>query len=107
MTAVAEAPRTEASPKRPGPVARPEPGRGSSPPGPRPGPGGAPRCGLSALRRHGWTVWFGRYTRQYWAAHTGHMRLVCADSPEELIRSVTAVTAAPGTSPFPGFRRSP
>ncbi|WP_160049509.1 hypothetical protein [Nocardiopsis sp. JB363] len=39
----------------------------------------------SDLRRRGWTFWFGRHTRQYWAAHTRSMRLVCADTPEELL----------------------
>ncbi|QUX27307.1 hypothetical protein KGD83_18530 [Nocardiopsis akebiae] len=107
MTAVAEAPRPEAFPMWPGPVARPEPGRGSRPPAPWPGPNGGPRVGLAALRDHGWTVWFGQRTRQYWAAHTGRMRLVCADSPEELIRSVADATAAPNTSPFRGFHRNP
>ncbi|MFD3684892.1 hypothetical protein ACFWTE_08765 [Nocardiopsis sp. NPDC058631] len=61
---------------------------------------------LAALRRQGWTVWFGRHTRQYWAAHTRLMRLVCADTPEELVRAGTATTGAPSTSPFRGFRRN-
>jgi hypothetical protein len=62
---------------------------------------------LAALRHHGWAVWFGRRTRQYWAARTGRMRLVCADTPEELFRAVTAVTTAPVPSPSRGFRRNP
>ncbi|NKY99309.1 hypothetical protein [Nocardiopsis alborubida] len=107
MTAVAEARRPEAFPRWSSTIARPGPGRGPWPPPPRPGPGGVPEDGLAALRHHGWTVWFGQRTRQYWAAHTGRMRLVCADTPEELIHSVAVVTGAPGTSPFPGFRRNP
>ncbi|WP_394296841.1 hypothetical protein [Nocardiopsis lucentensis] len=46
---------------------------------------------LADLRRRGWTVWFGRHTRQYWAAHTGRMRLVCANTTEGLIRTITQV----------------
>lgn len=68
---------------------RPEP-RPESRRGPRPGPVPAPdsRAPLASLARQGWTVWFGRHTRQYWAAHTGRMRLVCADTPEELLHTV-------------------
>jgi hypothetical protein len=107
VTAVARARRPTAFPRWLSPIARPQPGRGSSPPAPVPDPGPAPENGFAALRRRGWTVWFGRHTRQYWAAHTGRMRLVCADTPEELFRTVTAVTGAPGASPFRGFRRNP
>ncbi|MFE6387065.1 hypothetical protein [Nocardiopsis dassonvillei] len=86
----------------PGSVARPDSGRGSSPPVPERTPEPGPESRLAALRHHSWTVWSGQHTHQYWAAHTGRMRLIRADTPEELIRSVAAVTAAPGISPSVG-----
>ncbi|GAB2489547.1 hypothetical protein [Nocardiopsis aegyptia] len=84
--------RPETFPRRPSNITRPdrtpEP-RPETRTGPRTGPGLAPDAGapLASLARQGWTVWFGRHTRQYWAAHTGRMRLVCADSPEDLVRA--------------------
>ncbi len=107
MTAVAEARRPEVFPRRLSPIASPEPGRDSSLPTPAPTQSPGPESRLAALRHHGWTVWFGQHTRQYWAAHTGRMRLVCADTPEELLRAVTAATGAPDTSPFRGFHQNP
>lgn len=57
--------------------------------GPETGSGANLTAQLTALRHQGWTIWFGKHTRQYWAAHTGLMRLVCADNPEELVRVLT------------------
>jgi hypothetical protein len=59
-------------------------------PAPEPAPDSAPdpRARLADLARQGWTIWFGRHTRQYWAAHTGRMRLVCADTPKALLRAI-------------------
>lgn len=48
-------------------------------------PAPEPPSTIADLRRRGWTFWFGRHTRQYWAAHTRSMHLVCADTPEELL----------------------
>lgn len=97
MIAVAEARRPETFPRWSSPIVRPEPV-------PDTNPAPDPRTQLAALRRQGWTLWFGQHTRQYWAAHTGRMRLLCADTPEELLRAVTAVTGAPGNTCLPGFR---
>lgn len=97
-------PRPGAFPRWRSPVARPEP---VAVPGPRPAPGNgsAPQDGFATLRHQGWTVWFGRHTGQYWAAHTGRMRLLCADSPEELVGAVTALatttTARTAFAPVP------
>jgi hypothetical protein len=70
-------------PRWPGRITRPE-----QAPEPAPDPAPDPRARLADLARQGWTIWFGRHTRQYWAAHTGRMRLVCADTPQELLRTV-------------------
>ncbi|GHC86750.1 hypothetical protein GCM10007079_30280 [Nocardiopsis terrae] len=64
-------------PRWPGAITPPEP---------------APSTTFADLRRQGWTLWFGRHTRQYWAAHTRSMRLVCADTPEELLGLLRAIT---------------
>lgn len=101
MITMEKPPRSEAFPCWRSPVALPEP---VAVPGPRPAPGDK----SAHLRRQGWTVWFGRHTRQYWAAHTGRMRLLCADSPEELVSTVTALTTAmtTGTAFTPVPRRA-
>ncbi|WP_304453814.1 hypothetical protein [Nocardiopsis sp. YSL2] len=78
--------RPDAFPRWPSRITRPE-----EVPGPEPATGRLtpdPRARLADLARQGWTVWFGRHTRQYWAAHTGRMRLVCADTPEELLHTI-------------------
>lgn len=83
--------RPDTFPRWPSRITRPERVRE-----PAPDPALDPRARISALTRQGWTVWFGRHTRQYWAAHTGRMRLVCADTPEDLARAVTRVQALDG-----------
>jgi hypothetical protein len=75
--------RPDTFPRWPGRITRPE-----QAPEPAPDPAPDPRARLADLARQGWTIWFGRHTRQYWAAHTGRMRLVCADTPQELLRTV-------------------
>src|SRR5699024_4541949 len=83
MITTEKAPRSRVFPRWPSPITRPGPT-------PVPRPRRAPKADVSTrarvteLRRQGWTVWFGRYTRQYWAAHTTLMRLVCADTLGEL-----------------------
>ncbi|MFE3457738.1 hypothetical protein ACFXKD_09340 [Nocardiopsis aegyptia] len=87
--------RPETFPRWPSRITRPE-----LVPGPAPDPAPDPRAPLVSLTRQGWTVWFGRHTRQYWAAHTGHMRLVCADTPADLLRAATrAPEGALGVQP--------
>lgn len=94
MITTARAPRSEVFPRWRSPITRP--GR-TIVPRPRPAPesGTVRPVGFAALRGRGWTVWFGRHTGQYWAAHTRSMRLICADTPEELTDAATSLSAAP------------
>ncbi|WP_231640562.1 hypothetical protein [Nocardiopsis sp. NRRL B-16309] len=77
--------QTEPFPRWPSRITRPEPAPDPAPAlEPAPDPAPERHAPLVSLARQGWTVWFGRHTGQYWAAHTGRMRLVCADTQEEL-----------------------
>lgn len=93
MITLDRTPRTEVFPRWRSPIGHPG---HTTVPRPRPVPesGTVRPNGFATLRERGWTIWFGRHTRQYWAAHTGHMRLVYADSAEELLGVVTTTSTA-------------
>lgn len=50
------------------------------------------RWELARLRRAyrplGWTLWYGKATGQYWAAHTRGMVLLCGDDAERLAAAI-------------------
>ncbi|MEV2277991.1 hypothetical protein AB0I72_20630 [Nocardiopsis sp. NPDC049922] len=55
----------------------------------------------AAYRRRGWTVWHGRWTGQYWAAHTGRMILVCGDGVRDLVARIERVQPSGWSVPRP------
>ncbi|GAA4920077.1 hypothetical protein [Streptomonospora salina] len=63
---------------------------------------------LARLRRtyrpHGWTVWHGKATGQYWAAHTRAMVLLCGESEADLAAAINRFVPIPHP-PVPAPRR--
>ncbi|GAA3725913.1 hypothetical protein HDA32_003442 [Spinactinospora alkalitolerans] len=58
-------------------------------------------------RQHGWTIWHGEATGQYWAAHTGSMVLLCGDSETELAEAISRFRPLPRPNTVPAPRRPP
>lgn len=45
----------------------------------------------ATYRRRGWTVWHGKTTGQYWAAHTGRMVMLNGDSAQQLATQIEKI----------------
>ena len=57
----------------------------------------------TTYRKRGWTVWHGKSTGQYWAAHTGRMVMLSGDSARQLAAEIEKIQPSrpPAKAPTP------
>lgn len=58
----------------------------------------------TTYRKHGWTVWHGKATGQYWAAHTGRMVMLSGDSAQQLAAEIEKIQPSKPSSKVPAAR---